>query len=79
MQTERIKPTTLLHAAPRALEVNMVLPNTRLPILLVQQGEFSTTFAEQTARAGHRDDPRTQSGKTNSQSELFLACKPNYG
>ena len=57
----------------------MVLPNTRLPILLVQEGEFSTTFAEQTARAGHRGDPRTQSVKTNSQSELFLACKPNHG
>ena len=30
----------------------MVLPNTRLPILLVQQGEFGTTFTEQTARGG---------------------------
>ena len=38
MQAEGIKPTTPLHATPRALEVNMVLPHTRLPILLVQQG-----------------------------------------
>ena len=79
MQTEIIKPTTPLHAAPRTLEVNMVLPHTRLPILLVQQGRFSLTSAEQTARAGHRDELRTQSVKTSSQPELFLACKPNHG
>ena len=79
MQPEGIEPTTPLHATPRALEVNMVLPNTRLPIFLVQQGRFSETFAEQTARAGYRVELRTQSVKANSQSELFLACKPNHG
>ena len=55
------------------------IPGLRLPILLVQQGRFSETFAEQTARAGYRVELRTQSGKANSQSELFLACKPNHG
>ena len=79
MQAEIIESTTPLHAAPRALEVGLVLPNTRLPILLVEQGGLSTTFAKQTARAGHRDEPRTQSGETNRQSELFLACQPNHG
>ena len=68
VQTERIKPTTPLHATPCALEVNMVLPHTRLPILLVQQGRFSETFAEQTTRAGYRVELRTQSVKANSQS-----------
>ena len=33
MQAERIESTTPLHAAPHALEVHLVLPNTRLPML----------------------------------------------
>ena len=49
-------------------------PDTRLPIFLVQQRRFSETSADQTARAGYRVELRTQSGKANSQSELFLAC-----
>ena len=74
VQTERIQPTTPLHATPRALEVYLVLPNTRLPIFLVQQGKFSETSADQTTCARYGTELRTQSGKANSQSELFLAC-----
>ena len=79
MQSERVKSTMSLYATPGALEVNLVLPYTRLPMLLVKQGRLSKTFAKQTARARDRDQPRTQSGKTNRQSELFLACQPDHG
>ena len=71
VQTERIQPTTPLHATPRALEIDLVLPNTRLPIFLVQQGRFSETSDEQTTCARYRTKLRTQSGKAKANQNCF--------